>query len=151
MARRAYDVLRTDERTEEHGPIPPVKRPNDPLARRLRAARSSSRLSIRQLAEELDVDKSTVQSWMQGRYKPRLDQIEPLAACLGVRVSVLLGETTDVIDSSPTRRTTPSEAEALVIRLADEDLYEAANRLASVVPQLMEVLDAAQKYVQRER
>lgn len=61
-----------------------------PLGPRIRAARTSKKLSRRRLALAIDVDQQTIYRWEEEGKKPSVDTLCRLAAALGVTPGELL-------------------------------------------------------------
>jgi transcriptional regulator with XRE-family HTH domain len=68
---------------------------------RIAQARLDAGLTVKQLAEKLGVDESTVRNWESGRRPPTLERLTKLADLLGVGVSYLLGEDVRIQFSEP--------------------------------------------------
>lgn len=61
------------------------------LAKALKAARESAKLSQADLAAKLDVAPSTVAGWELGTHGVRIDRLKEIAKATGVEVAELLG------------------------------------------------------------
>lgn len=66
------------------------------LGERLKMARKRSRLTQKQVADELGVDRSTHAHWERGSAEPDSKTLSRLAAILNTTVGYLLGETSDL-------------------------------------------------------
>lgn len=69
-------------------PSPPVIAPV--LGNLIKLARIDKRLTQDELGEALDVRQSTVSMWETGKQRPRVHQLGPLAAALGISRDALL-------------------------------------------------------------
>ncbi|MEG0377309.1 MAG: helix-turn-helix transcriptional regulator [Eubacterium sp.] len=63
----------------------------DTVADRIRALRSKSGLSMSQFGEKLDVKKSTVQSWEEGRAVPSLEKAAAISQLCKVTTDYIIG------------------------------------------------------------
>lgn len=69
------------------------------LATNLRIMLLNKRMTNRDFADELGEEESTVSLWVRGKREPRLDKIGEMATVLGVKIDVLLSESTDEVES----------------------------------------------------
>lgn len=60
------------------------------IGARIRALRKSRDLSVPQLAQKLGYSQETVYQWEWGKRSPRFDQVEAIAAELGVAIAELV-------------------------------------------------------------
>jgi transcriptional regulator with XRE-family HTH domain len=95
----------------------------DELARRLKTEREGRRLSQQDLASKLGVAPNTVSRWETGTYTPRLDDLDRIAAALGMDVSQLMPQY-----SGPTRTSLDRLIDAA--RLLDAREIEEVRRFA---------------------
>lgn len=69
---------------------------NNTFQQRLAAAILESGISITELSERAGLNRSTIQNYMNGKFTPRLPELEKLAEALGVSVQWLrMGQETD--------------------------------------------------------
>ena len=63
---------------------------NPKLGKAIKDARKAKGMTMKQLADELDVDRVTVTRWESGRYSTTLETMERIARALDCTVEVII-------------------------------------------------------------
>ena len=63
----------------------------DIFVERLKDVMISKNLNIKQLADEIKVERRTLNSWILKKRTPRIDYLYSIADCLGVSIDYLVG------------------------------------------------------------
>jgi transcriptional regulator with XRE-family HTH domain len=118
-------------------------------------------LGVRELARQLDADKSTVLRWRKGEFLPRQAHVEALAEILHMPLGMLVagerstppGPGQTAVSTAANETNTPADvaAAALIDRMAALDVEPAMNAFRAVTPDLMLVLTEAREYARRLR
>jgi transcriptional regulator with XRE-family HTH domain len=72
----------------------------DSISRRLKAEREGRNLSQQELASKLGVAPNTVSRWETGTYKPRLDDLNKIAATLDLDIGALIPKNSSSSEAS---------------------------------------------------
>lgn len=123
---------------------PARDRPASDFGDRLRQALIESGKTQADLRRAVAVSKVAVSNWVMGYSWPRLDHAYAIAQCLGVALDELADEPAS---SSAAGRPDPDShgKEELAQRLAGLGIGPALRQLETAVPDLLQVLDDAER------
>lgn len=90
------------------------------LSENIKSYRKSSKLTQKELAEQLHVAATAVSAWELGRNKPLMDNIEKMSQIFNIKKSELLGDTlNELSNSDSTPKTAQKPSDLRLVRLTD--------------------------------